>query len=159
MIRATLMPLKSQTNPQWTRSCDDALKHGATAYERNGRLPAEWEGYDRELARELLVLVGGAERYSLACTLAARRATLFEMAFSWLAREDVDVFWVEKDEAGRNIVHFQPVLTRLSGWMNGLTRDLSELSLTPAQSARLMPDEGILDAGKVLEAVRNEQNQ
>ncbi len=84
---------------------------------------------------------------------------MVEMAFSWLARDDVDVFWIEKDEAGRNIVQFQPVLSRLFGWMNGLMRDLSELSLTPAQTARLMPDEGILDAGKVLEAVRNEQNE
>ncbi len=41
----------------------NALKHGAAAYERSGRLPVEWEGYDRELARELLSLVGGAERF------------------------------------------------------------------------------------------------
>jgi len=42
--------------------------------------------------------------------------------------------------------------------MNGLRRDLGELNLTPAQAARHMPDEGVLDAGKILEVVRNEQN-
>ena len=135
-----------------------AVTHGAAGYERDGNLPVGWEGYDLELARELLDLAGGDERFSLACTLAARRATLVELAFSWLSREDVPVFWVEQDETGRNVVHFQPILTRLFGWMNGLRRDLDALNLTPAQAARLMPDEGALDAGKVLEAIVDEQN-
>lgn len=137
----------------------NALKHGAAGYERDGRMPTEWEGYDREIARDLLVLVGGDERFSLACTLAARRATLVELAFSWLAREDVEVFWLEEADDGRNIVQFQPILTRLFGWMNGLRRDLTELNLTPAQVARLVPDDGLLDAGKVLEVIRNEQEK
>jgi hypothetical protein len=136
----------------------NALKHGAAGFERDGRLPVEWDGFDRDLVHEMLILVGGDERFTLACTLAARRATLVELAFSWLAQEEVDVFWIEKDKTGRNIVMFQPVLTRLFGWMNGLRRDLSELNLTPAQSARHLPDESILDAGKILEMVRNEQS-
>ena len=133
-----------------------AAKHGAAGYELSGRLPAEYEGYDIQLAQELQSLVGGNDRFALACMLTARRQTMVELAFSWLAREDVPVFWIEQDEEGRNIVRFQPVLNRLFGWMNGLRLDLMQLNLTPAQAARIAADGDALDAAVVLEALQEQ---
>ena len=79
---------------------------------------------------------------------------MVELAFSWLARDDVAVFWIEQDEEGHNIVRFQPVLNRLFGWMNGLRLDLMQLNLTPAQAERIGPDGDMLDAAGVLEAMQ-----
>ena len=116
-----------------------AQKHGVRAYEDAGRLPANVDPeYDRKLAMEILDATGDPESvgFRLLAQSAARRATLIHLAYSYLSREDIDVFWVEIKN-GRNIVRHQPILDRLGTYHEGLRRDLQELGMTPAARVRL----------------------
>lgn len=113
-----------------------ALKHGAGAYEKSGGLPAEMEGFDVVLAEELLELAGGDPAFRLLAVSAARRATLLELAYSWLGRADVSVMWIEAED-GRKVVRWQPILNKLGSFHEGLRRDLVELGLTPLARAKL----------------------
>jgi len=117
---------------------DAAVKHGVRAYEDTRRLPAEFEGFDVTLAQELLEETGDptSPGFQLLAQSAARRATLLELAYSFLSREDVNAFWTE-DKGGRRIVKWQPILDRLATYHEGLRRDLQELGMTPAARARL----------------------
>lgn len=115
-----------------------ALKHGARAYETTGQLPAEWEGYDVKLAQVLLDETPDPTNvgFQVLAKSAARRATLLELAYSFLSREDVPAFWLET-KGGRKILCWQPILERLATYHEGLRRDLQELGLTPAARVRL----------------------
>jgi hypothetical protein len=115
-----------------------ARKHGVRSYEMTGKLPAEMEGFDVKLAQELLEETQdpGNVGFQILAKSAARRATLLELAYSFLAREDVPAFWLEK-KGGREILRWQPILERLASYHEGLRRDLQELGLTPAARVRL----------------------
>lgn len=135
--------------------------HGAYAYRDSSQLPARIdEDFDRELARELLDHAGGDPAFQVLATSAARRATILECAYSWLAHEDVKPFWLERDEDGRAIVKWQPVLKFIGSYHEGLRRDLSELGLTPQSRAKLgLPDDSsILDAA-IEDAKRQRKEQ
>jgi hypothetical protein len=139
---------------QFTESNVVALKHGAGAYEKTGDLPAELRGFDAALADELLEHAGGDPSFRLLAQSAARRATLLELAYSWLSREDVKVLWLEEDEQGRRLVQWQPILNRLGSFHEGLRRDLDALGLTPQSRAKLGLDgsDELLDYEAVLAA-------
>ena len=135
----------------------NTVKHGATGYELSGRLPAEMQGFDLALADELLDLVGGDTAYRIAAMSAARRATCLELAYSWLARDDIPVLWVEEVN-GHKVVKWQPILNRLGSWHEGLRRDLDALGLTPMARAKLgVPAGGALDYEQILAAQRAHQ--
>jgi hypothetical protein len=123
-------------------------RHGAYSYRDRGDLPARLgENFDRELAKELLEHAGGDPAFQLLAQSAARRATMIELAYSWLGAEDVKVMWAENED-GHKIVKMQPILKRISSWHEGLRRDLAELGLTPQSRAKL----GLPEDSSVLEA-------
>jgi hypothetical protein len=146
---------------QFTEENTVALKHGAGRYETTGELPAEMRGFDAALANELLEHVGGDPAYRLLAQSAARRATLLELAYSWLTRQDVKVMWLEEDEGGRKVVNWQPILNRLGSFHEGLRRDLDALGLTPQSRARLSIDGGggVLDYEAVLREARMDESR
>ena len=114
-----------------------AEKHGAYSYRDRGELPARLgQDFDRQLANELLEHAGGDPAFKLLAQSAARRATMIELAYSWLGAEDIKVMWAENED-GHRIVKMQPILKRISTWHEGLRRDLAELGLTPASAAKL----------------------
>jgi hypothetical protein len=125
-----------------------AEKHGAFSYRDSGNLPARLDDdFDRELAKELLGYCGDDPAFMPLAQSAARRATLLEIAYSWLARSDIPVMWAE-DKGDVKVVRMQPILKRISTWHEGLRRDLAELGLTPQSRAKL----GLPEDSSVLEA-------
>jgi hypothetical protein len=143
---------KQSNEGRFTEGNRAAVKHGATGYEKGGNLPAELQGFDLALADELLDHVGGDPAYRLLAQSAARRATLLELAYSWLARPDVKVLWLE-DQDGHKVVKWQPVLNRLGSWHEGLRRDLDSLGLTPMARAKLgIGDNGAVSIAQIIEA-------
>ena len=91
---------------QFTEDNPVAPKHGAGRYETTGELPVEMRGFDVALLDELLEHAGGDPAFRLLAQSAARRATLLELAYAWLARPGVKVLWLEEDENGRKLVQW-----------------------------------------------------
>ena len=116
--------------------------HGLHPYETRGELPAPMRGFDEKLASELLELAGGAPAFQLLAKSAARRATIIELAVSYLSGDGVNMLWLETNEAGQKVVCWQPLLNRLGSYFEGLRRDLQELGLTPLARARLGVKDG-----------------
>jgi hypothetical protein len=124
-------------------------RHGVYGYRDRNRLPARLpQDFDQALAAELLEHVGGNPAFRILAESAARRATILEVAYSWLAAQDVKPFWLERDGEGRAVVKWQPVLRFIGSYHEGLRRDLAELGLTPQSRAKLgLPeDSSVLDA-------------
>lgn len=137
-----------------------ARKHGVRAYEDTGLLAEEHEGFDTALAAELLEQVGGDPAYRLLVQSVARRATILEMAYAWLGREDVPVFWVEDDD-GHKILKWQPILNRLGSYHEGLRRDLDSLGLSPLARSRLglEPGKRAIDYEELLRAQQKKREE
>jgi hypothetical protein len=134
--------------------------HGVYSYRDSGDLPARLgENFDRELAKELLEHAGGDPAFQLLAQSAARRATMIELAYSWLGAEDVKVMWAENED-GHKIVKMQPILKALGSWHEGLRRDLAELGLTPQSRSKLgLPEAGTVDYEKIIEARRKKERE